>query len=50
MKESISLLGEKAFDEALGFAKILCKLGYGTLVTPQQNGRFLIFYQPKRWV
>jgi hypothetical protein len=47
MKQPISLLGEKAFDAALGFAKVLCKLGYGTLIIPNRNGRFLIFYLPK---
>lgn len=47
MKKPISLDWSDTFDEALRFAKVLCRLGYGTLIIPYPDGRCRVFYQPK---
>ena len=47
MKKLISLDWEDTLDKAIGFAYVLCGLGYGTLIIPHPDGRCLIFYQPK---
>ena len=47
MKKPISLDSSDTFGRALRFAQLLCGLGYGTLIVPQSDGRYLIFYLPK---
>lgn len=44
---NISLEWTDTLEEALRYARALCKLGYGVLIVPSTDGRCNVFYQPK---